>query len=210
MEPEQATPTLDIKLPLSRNQDATPAPLQISSSQKFDPASLLIFSKLNPNIQAELDEKGNLIIMSPTGTDSGRMSSKFHIKLGIWDYQNGEPGELFDSSTGFTLPDSSVRSPDAAWIEKSRYAALNQDEKEKYAQIVPDLIGEIHSKTDRFQDTYEKCKMWLANGVQEVWCIDPGLKIIVMREDEERTFQKDESASSVLLKGFQIKVSDFV
>ncbi len=176
---------------------------------KFTRESLLIFSNLNPNIQAELDENGNLILMSPTSTESGRASGKFYTKLAIWDYQNGEPGELFDSSTGFTLPDTSVKSPDAAWIEKSRYAALEKSEKKKYARIVPDLVGEVCSESDRFQNTYEKCKKWLANGVKEVWCIDPSVKIILLRKNKEAHFEADEVASSDLLPGFSMKAADF-
>lgn len=176
---------------------------------RFTRESLLIFSNLNPNIQAELDENGNLILMSPTSTESGRASGKFYAKLAIWDYQNKEPGELFDASTGFTLPDTSVKSPDAAWIEKSRYAALEESEKKKYARIVPDLVGEVCSENDSFKNTYEKCKKWLANGVKEVWGIDPGKKIIILSENKEVSFEADEMASSDLLAGFGMKPSDF-
>ncbi len=182
--------------------------LPVNRQGKFDRESLLIFSKLYPNAQIELDEKGNLIIMAPTTGNSGRRSAKFLIKLAAWDSQNGEPGELFDSSTGFTLPNSAVRSPDAAWLEKSRWNALADTEKDSYPQIVPDLVAEVRSKTDNFPDTLQKCRMWLAQGATEVWCIDPGQQIILLRAGQELTFQANETASSQLLPGFEIKASE--
>ncbi|MEO1652525.1 MAG: Uma2 family endonuclease [Bacteroidota bacterium] len=184
--------------------------LPLSPEGKFTRESLLLFSKLNPNIQVELDEKGNLILMSPTSIDSGENSGIFYGELYLWNKQNGKPGHLFDSSTGFTLPDTSVKSPDAAWIENSRHAALDEKEKSTYARIVPDLVGEVRSKSDKFQDTFVKCKKWLENGVKEVWCIDPGIKIIILRKGEEVSFIGDEVAVSKQLMGFEMKASDFV
>ncbi len=186
-----------------------PSTLPLSDTGKFTRESLLVFSQLNPDIRAELDERGNIILMSPTSTDSGQKSGKFFGKLFVWNENNGELGYLFDSSTGFTLPDTSVKSPDAAWIEKKRYEKLDSAEKKKYAKIVPDLIAEVRSVSDNFNDTYEKCRKWLANGVKEVWCIDPGEAIVVLRKEVELRFKKNETAQSQILSGFELKVSDF-
>lgn len=86
---------------------------------------------------------------------------------------------------------------------------MDEGEKETYAKIVPDLVGEVRSKTDNFKDTLEKCQQWLANGVKEVWGIDPGQKIVLLRPDEEMHYQTDDLAISTLLSGFNMRAADF-
>lgn len=91
---------------------------------------------------------------------------------------------------------------------KNRYDKLDKEEKKKFARIVPDLILEVCSENDNFKDTYEKCKKWLSNGVKEVWCINPGKTIIILRKDTELHFKDDELANSEILTGFSIKPGD--
>ncbi len=181
----------------------------LSEEGKFTRESLLIFSEMYPSLRTELDEKGNLILMPPTSIDSSENSGIFYGELYVWNNQHGNPGRIYDATGGFTLPDNSVRCPDGAWIENIRIEALDKSERKKLGKIVPDLVAEVRSENDQFKDTYEKCQMWLSQGVKEVWCIDPGVKIIVMNKQEERSFEGDQMATSKLLDSFAIKVSKF-
>ncbi len=85
--------------------------------------------------------------MFPTGGESGRRNAGITIDLGLWNRQT-QRGYPFDSSTCFKLPNGAERSPDAAWIEKSRWDALSPDEQRKFPPIAPDFVIELRSATD--------------------------------------------------------------
>ena len=74
------------------------------------------FSRLcrdNRDYRIEMTAQGELIVMSPTNPETGRKNAKIIARLVVWAEQEGS-GEVFDSSSEFTLPDGSKRSPDAA------------------------------------------------------------------------------------------------
>ena len=119
----------------------------------------------------EANSQGDLIIMSPTGSDTGRRNSEIIVQLGIWNKQ-AKSGIIFDSSTGFILPNGAKRSPDASWIELSRWNALTTEEQEKFAPICPDFVVELRSKTDALKPLQEKMSEYIANGAKLGWLID--------------------------------------
>ena len=57
----------------------------------------------NPDLKLERTATGNLVIMSPTGGETGRKNASLIIQVGLWNEQT-QLGEVFDSSTGFSLP----------------------------------------------------------------------------------------------------------
>lgn len=93
--------------------------------------------------------------------------------LARWKDSADEPGACFDSSTGFTLPDGSLISPDATWIARDRWLALSEDEREGYAPIVPDVVIEIASRTDRPTFLRAKLARCRALGARYVLLLDP-------------------------------------
>src|SRR5256885_9946340 len=89
--------------------------IDLSDDQIYD------FSQINRDLQIERNARGELIIMPPTGGDTGERNAEITMQLRVWAKRDGT-GTTFDSSTGFRLPNGAVRSPDAAWIS---YARLN-------------------------------------------------------------------------------------
>lgn len=85
----------------------------------------------NPQLKLERTAQGHLIIMPPTGGETGRKNANLTIQIGVWNEQT-QLGIVFDSSTGFSLPNGSDRSPDVAWLEKSRWEALSQQQRKKF------------------------------------------------------------------------------
>ncbi|NJO93675.1 MAG: Uma2 family endonuclease, partial [Hydrococcus sp. RM1_1_31] len=124
-----------------------------------------------PEIKFERNAKGEIIIMSPTGGETGNRNAKILIEFGIWNRQY-QLGELFDSSTGFKLPNGAERSPDIAWIKQDRWDALTPQQKEKFPPIAPDFVLELISPSDRLQNIQIKMQEYLENGVKLGWLID--------------------------------------
>ena len=129
----------------------------------------------NQDTKFELTSEGKLIVMSPTGSESGRQNGNLFGQIWYWNRQS-KLGVVFDSSTGFTLPNSAKRSPDVSWIEISRWNGLTPKQKRGFAPIAPDFALELLSFNDRLQDTQRKMQEYRSCGVKLGWLIDPDAK----------------------------------
>lgn len=129
----------------------------------------------NRDLKFERTAERNIIVMSPTHTLSGHRNSEIDYQLRKWNKAK-KLGKVFDSSTGFTLPNSAVRSPDACFIFNDRWNALSLEHKKGFAKICPDFIIELMSDTDTLGYTTEKMKEYMANGCRLGWIIDPQQK----------------------------------
>ncbi|MBE9000788.1 MULTISPECIES: Uma2 family endonuclease [unclassified Nostoc] len=125
----------------------------------------------NRDYQFERTASGELLIMPPTGSDTGRRNVKLTTQLDIWNSESNL-GEVFDSSTGFTLPNGAERSPDASWVKIERWNALTPEQQEKFAPICPDFVVELRSPSDSLKDLQEKMQEYIENGAQLGWLID--------------------------------------
>jgi len=130
------------------------------------------FCMANPELKIERNAQQEIVIMSPTNSKTGSMSLKIGYQLEVWNERSGL-GVSFDSSTGFSLPDGSVMSPDASWLPMERWQQLSADEKERFAPVCPLFVVELKSKTDKLKDLQEKMDNWLRNGTQLGWLILP-------------------------------------
>lgn len=126
----------------------------------------------NPDIKFECSAKGELVIMSPIGGESGRRNAEITIDLGIWNRQT-QGGYTFDSSTCFKLPNGAERSPDAAWISSDRWEALSLEERQKFPPIAPDFVIKLRSATDNLITLQAKMQEYRENGVRLGWLLNP-------------------------------------
>ncbi len=131
----------------------------------------------NPDLKLERTATGNLVIMSPTGGETGRKNASLIIQVGLWNEQT-QLGEVFDSSTGFSLPNGADRSPDVAWLEKSRWEALSPQQKEKFIPLCPDFVIELLSPTDNLKHLQAKMQEYIENGCQLGWLINQKQKTV--------------------------------
>lgn len=126
----------------------------------------------NRDLRLERTATGELVIMPPTGGETGKKSSSINAQLWLWNQQN-KLGEVFDSSTGFKLPNGATRSPDAAWIKKERWERLTLEQQRGFIPLCPDFAIELRSKSDNLSDLQDKMQEYLANGLVLGWLIDP-------------------------------------
>jgi Uma2 family endonuclease len=124
----------------------------------------------NRDIRLELTAQGELILMPPTGWESGKRNASLTARLSVWSEADGT-GVAFDSSTGFKLPNGAVRSPDAAWVRQDRLDALNPD-PESFLPLAPDFAIELRSASDSAQALRAKMKEYQENGVRLGWFLN--------------------------------------
>ncbi|KAB8331122.1 Uma2 family endonuclease [Scytonema tolypothrichoides VB-61278] len=125
----------------------------------------------NSDLKLERNAQGELIIMPPTGGETGRSNVNLILQVASWN-EKKELGEVFDSSTGFTLPNGADRSPDVSWVEKSRWDALTKEQKEKFIPLCPDFVIEILSPNDSLKKTQKKMQEYMENGCRLGWLIN--------------------------------------
>ena len=125
----------------------------------------------NPEIKFERNTKGEILIMSPTGGETGKRNVEVAADFVFWNRQT-KLGVCFDSSTCFKLPNGANRSPDVAWIKKDRWDKLTTEEQEKFPPIAPDFVLELMSPSDTLQETRAKMQEYINNGVKLGWLIN--------------------------------------
>lgn len=133
---------------------------------------LLQLSSDNPDSKFETTKEGKLIVMSPTGSNSGRRNTKLIFQVELWNSTNNL-GVTFESSTGFILSNGAVRSPDVSWIRLNRWNELTQEQQDKFAPIDPDFVIELRFSTDKLDALQEKMAEYIECGVRLGWLINP-------------------------------------
>jgi len=126
----------------------------------------------NRDVQIERNSTGELIIMSPTGWETGNRNSGLTAQLWLWNRQ-AKLGKTSDSSTGYKLPNGAERSPDAAWVSNSRLETLTAEQRQKFLPLCPDFVVELRSRTDSLKPLQAKMQEYMDNGCQLGWLIDP-------------------------------------
>ncbi|NJL48663.1 MAG: Uma2 family endonuclease [Leptolyngbyaceae cyanobacterium SM2_5_2] len=125
----------------------------------------------NRDLRLELTADGELILMPPTGGNTGRRNSDLTYQVETWNRRT-KLGIVFDSSTIFRLPNGAERSPDVSWVRLERWQALTLAEQDSSPPLCPDFVIELRSKTDRLQPLQAKLQEYLANGCELGWLIN--------------------------------------
>lgn len=161
----------------------------------------------NPEIKFEYS-KGELTVMSPTGGETGKRNAEITAEFVLWNRKT-RLGEVFDSSSGFRLPDGAKRSPDVSWVRKERWESLAPEQREKFPPVAPDFILELRSPTDNLKALQEKMQEYRDNGVRLGWLIDcKNRKAEIWRQGEDtEILQSPETLSGEdVLPGFALNM----
>lgn len=163
----------------------------------------------NEEFLIERSSVGELIVLPLADAETSHRNFVLTGEFGQWAEQNGQ-GMGFASSTGFTLPNGAIRSPDLAWIKGGRWEALSKKARQKFAHICPDFVVELRSKTDRLKTLQAKMAEYLENGAQLGWLIDPierKVHIYRLNQDVEILHDPDTVSGDPVLPGFTLPLS---
>ena len=147
--------------------------LTLPRSLTFTPSQFAEVCAANPEAVLELAADGTLIEMTPTGGSTGARNSRLVAQLENWAVAADLGWIVFDSSTGFLLPDGSIRSPDASVVRLDRWQALSAAERESFAPICPDLVVELASPSDEIEVLRRKMVAYMTNGARLGWLLLP-------------------------------------
>ncbi|GGG51384.1 Uma2 family endonuclease [Hymenobacter glacieicola] len=183
----------------------SPVLANMSDDEFFD------FCQLNSDLRIERTANHEILLMSSTGSRSGKRNARLTGQLYSWYAQHSQQGEVFDSNTGFTLPDGSVLSPDASWVSAAKWNALTTEQQDKFAPVCPEFVVELKSATDSLKTLQAKMLDWLRNGAQLAWFIVPETETAYLYRPGQpepevvQGFEKELSGEAVL-PGFQLRL----
>jgi Uma2 family endonuclease len=170
-------------------------------------------SQANEAIRLERDQNGNLVIISPTGFNTGRFNNLLAVRLTLWNEEKGA-GVVGDSSTGYKLPNGAIRSPDLSWVSKVRLEPFSEQELEKIAPLCPDFVVELRSPSDNLSPLKEKMEEYIDNGCRLGWLIDREQEwVFIYRSDGSIQINKSFDLlldGEEVLPGFELRLEDLL
>ena len=177
-----------------------PASMRLVNDQFFE------FCQANKELRIERTAQGDCEIMAPTGGTTGWRNSGLTAQLYNWAEREGS-GVVFDSSSGFILPNGAIRSPDVSWVKKSRLATLTPEQKQRFLPLCPDFVIELRSPSDNLIALQDKMQEYIENGAILGWLIDTETRQVLVFQPQKKLFSLEKpevlSANEVLI-GFEL------
>ena len=178
--------------------------LQMNDEQFFE------FCQANRDLRIERNSQGEIIIMPPTGWETGDKNAEITTQLRNWTKKDGR-GKSADSSAGYKMPNGAIMSPDASWVSKERLEKISLNKRRKFLPLAPDFVIELRSESDSLAKLKDKMQEYIENGVSLGWLIDPiERRVYVYRPNAEvETLENPtEISGEPLLKGFMLDLRD--
>jgi Uma2 family endonuclease len=104
-------------------------------------------------------------------------------------------------------PDT-VRGADALFISKERAANIKS---KGYLDVAPDLVVEVLSPDDRWNEVNQKLREYFEIGVRLVWVADPTERVVYAYRsltDVRQFAEKDQLPGDDVLAGFSVAVGN--
>ena len=152
--------------------ETNPIVLRMPPALAMDDEQFFEFCQINRELRIERTSEGEIMIMSPTGSETGGRNFDLIAQFSVWVKQD-RTGKGFDSSTGFKLPSGAERSPDVSWVKLERWKALTSQQRKKFAPLCPDFVIELRSPSDSLGSLQDKMEDYIDNGARLGWLIDP-------------------------------------
>ena len=172
----------------------------------------------HPEWQMELVE-GSIVVMGPSDYESDEISTRLSTFLNMWVMPR-KLGRVTGSSAGFILPSietlsvdagdgksRNLRAPDVSFVRAERLKKTKRD----FVELVPDLMVEVKSKSDRIKPLVEKIQVFLQLGCTVGILIDPDkLTVTVYQLNQNPVVLKDNDKLTLpdLLPGWEVTVSE--
>ncbi len=177
---------------------------------KLDAEGFKQLCLVNEDLRFERASTGEVIIMPLRYPFTSSQNSAIIGQLGVW-IEKTVLGIGFDSSTGFTLPNGAVYSPDASWVSNQKWDGLTQQQREEeFSPLAPDFVVELRSSSDSLKKLQNKMAEYIENGVRLGWLIDLKNKTIEIYQQakEVEILESPQTVSGKdVLPGFELNLN---
>ena len=149
------------------------------------------------------------ILVSPGGAQHSEVGSQI-LYLLKQTADATDAGKVYGSDLGILFPNGNVRSPDVCFVRREKLPGGKSPWG--FLEVIPDLVIEVLSPTDRTRQVADKIGEFLDCGVPLVWLVDPEARTVTVYRslsDTEHLAQDNAISADAVLPGFSAKVSDF-
>jgi Uma2 family endonuclease len=177
-----------------------PPSMRVVNDQFFE------FCQANKELRIERTAQGDCEIMAPTGGETGWRNSGLIAQLYNWAEREGS-GVVFDSSSGFVLPNGAIRSPDVSWVKRARLAVLTSEQKQRFLPLCPDFVIELRSPSDNLKALQDKMQEYIENGASLGWLIDTETRQVLVFQPQQKLIsleQPEVMSADEVLKRFEL------
>jgi Uma2 family endonuclease len=179
-----------------------PPSMSVVNDQFFE------FCQANKELRIERTAQGDCEIMAPTGGTTGWRNSGLNAQLYNWAEREGS-GVVFDSSSGFILPNGAIRSPDVSWVKRTRLAVLTSEQKQRFLPLCPDFVIELRSPNDNLKALQDKMQEYIENGASLGWLINTEAKQVLVFQPQKKQFcveNPEVMSANEVLQGFELNM----
>jgi Uma2 family endonuclease len=199
-----------LQTPTTPEKETLLIELPRSIALQVTPEQFTALAAANRDLRLERTSQGELIVNPPAGWETGERNCSLTGQLYRWYEENDNFGKAFDSSTGFTLPNGAIRSPDASWVSQERWEALTPEDKTTFPKICPDFVVELRSRSDQLKPLQDKMREYHDNGARLSWLIDPqSSRVEIYRQGRETEILENptELSGEAVLPGFILNLA---
>ena len=177
-----------------------PPSMRVVNDQFFE------FCQANKELRIERTAQGDCEIMAPTGGETGWLNAALTAQLYNWAEREGS-GVVFDSSSGFVLPNGAIRSPDVSWVKRTRLAVLTSEQKQRFLPLCPDFVIELRSPSDNLKALQDKMQEYIENGALLGWLLDTEARHVLVFQPQQKLVSLEQSevlSANEVLMGFKL------
>jgi Uma2 family endonuclease len=149
-----------------------PMNLEVGAAFRLTDDELFDLCARNRELRIERNAQGDLIVMTPAGSESSHRTLEIATALHSWAKRDGT-GVAFDSSGGFLLPNGGMRAPDASWVRRDRLADFPAEAKKRFLPVCPDFVVELRSPSDSLAEQQAKMEEYRDASARLGWLVDP-------------------------------------
>ena len=196
----------DLNNAVKQNSYISPVVLHWPPSMRVVNDQFFEFCQANKELRIERTAQGDCEIMAPTGGTTGWRNSGLTAQLYNWAEREGS-GVVFDSSSGFVLPNGAIRSPDVSWVKRTRLAVLTSEQKQRFLPLCPDFVIELRSPCDNLKALQDKMQEYIENGASLGWLIDTEARQVLVFQPQQKLIsleQPEVMSADEVLKGFEL------
>ncbi len=151
---------------------------------------------------------GRIIPLPPTGGEHGTIEGNIAYLLNAY-VRSRSLGWVLTGEVGIYTrrgPDH-VRAADVAFVSKNQVSVIPSG----FLDTPPELVVEIVSPSDRWQDLRDKIDEYFLVGVHTLWIVEPKTRTIMVHSSPATATKYNETqniATSETLRGLEIAVSE--
>jgi len=166
-------------LPIFATTLAATASRALTLKPAMTDSELFEFCRLNEDLRMERMKTGIIEMNAPIGSLASNANGEVLYQLSDW-WKTHRLGRVYDSSAGFHLPDGSLLSPDASYLSAETFSGLTREQRRGFPHVCPEFVIELLSETGSLAKARRKMDLWIANGVQLGWLVNPAKRHVVI------------------------------